>query len=93
MTEGMYFITFLGVLICTAYCTLLERKLLAGAQRRKGPNKVRWKGAVQPLADALKLFLKEEVIPSRANKFCFSYSPCLAFAVSLGLWLVWFQWD
>ncbi len=35
-----FFVTFLGVLVATAYCTLLERKLLAGAQRRKGPNKI-----------------------------------------------------
>jgi len=36
-----YLLSFIGVLVCTAYSTLLERKLLAGAQRRKGPNKVR----------------------------------------------------
>lgn len=86
-----YLLTFVGVLICTAYSTLLERKLLAGAQRRKGPNKVRWKGAVQPLTDALKLFLKQEVIPARARTFLFLYSPCLALRVSLGLWVVWPQ--
>nr|YP_010316111.1 NADH dehydrogenase subunit 1 [Hydroides elegans]UNA71679.1 NADH dehydrogenase subunit 1 [Hydroides elegans] len=81
--------TCLGVLLATAWCTLLERKVLASAQRRKGPNKVVLKGIIQPLADALKLFLKKQVIPSRSNLFLFSLMPCLALTVSLFLWQVW----
>lgn len=77
-----FFVAFLGVLVATAYCTLLERKLLAGAQRRKGPNKISWKGAAQPLADALKLLNKERVVPSRATKSVFLWAPCFALCAS-----------
>ena len=80
---------FLGVLLVTAWSTLLERKLLAGAQRRKGPNKVTFKGIAQPLADALKLLIKKQVVPSRSNWVPFMIMPCLALAISLMLWAVW----
>lgn len=48
-----------GVLINVAFFTLLERKILGLSQYRKGPNKVRYGGVLQPIADAVKLFLKE----------------------------------
>jgi len=51
--------TFLGVLIRIPFFTLLERKVLRYIQNRKGPNKVRILGLLQPLSDGLKLFLKE----------------------------------
>lgn len=80
--------TCLGVLIATAWSTLLERKILARAQRRKGPNKVSLKGVAQPLADALKLFIKKQVTPSRSNVVPFVTIPCLALTISLFLWQV-----
>nr|QUG10612.1 NADH dehydrogenase subunit 1 [Hydroides norvegica] len=81
--------TCLGVLLTTAWCTLLERKVLASAQRRKGPNKVSLKGVAQPLADALKLLTKKQVIPSRSNWLPFILMPSLALTISLFLWQVW----
>jgi len=77
--------TCLGVLMATAWCTLLERKILARAQRRKGPNKISLKGVAQPLADALKLLSKKQVIPRRSNVIPFVVMPCLALTISLFL--------
>lgn len=77
--------TCVGVLLATAWCTLLERKILARAQRRKGPNKMSVKGVAQPLADALKLLTKKQVVPSRANLIPFVAIPRLALVISLFL--------
>lgn len=71
------------LLISIAYLTLLERKVIASVQRRKGPNVVGLFGLLQPLADGLKLFLKETIIPHQANKILFLFSPILTFALSL----------
>jgi NADH-quinone oxidoreductase subunit H len=76
------------LLIAIAYLTLLERKVIASVQRRKGPNMVGLFGLLQPLADGLKLFLKETIIPNQANKILFLFSPILTFALSLLGWLV-----
>jgi NADH:ubiquinone oxidoreductase subunit H len=62
-------ILMLVVTLIVAAVTLLERKLLALVQRRVGPNFVGYKGRLQYLADALKLFVKGVVIPAEANKF------------------------
>lgn len=64
-----------------ASITLLERKLLALVQRRVGPNFVGYKGRLQYLADALKLFVKGVVIPSESNYFWFLGAPSLVSAV------------
>jgi NADH-quinone oxidoreductase subunit H len=76
------------LLIGVAYTTLLERKLMAGIQRRRGPNVVGIYGLLQPLADGLKLFLKETVIPNNANAMIFIFSPILTFFLSLVTWVV-----
>ena len=76
------------VLISVAFLTLAERKVMAGIQRRKGPNVVGFFGIFQPFADALKLLLKEPVLPSQANTFLFLFAPVLTFALSLVLWAV-----
>jgi NADH:ubiquinone oxidoreductase subunit H len=55
------------LLIAVAYFTLIERKVMGGIQRRRGPNVVGAYGLLQPLADGLKLLLKETVLPSSAN--------------------------
>ena len=55
------------VLISVAYFTLAERKIMGSIQRRRGPNVVGYLGLMQPLADGLKLFAKETVLPSNAN--------------------------
>ena len=66
------FVLFLVPLLLTiAFFTLLERKFMAAIQRRIGPNIIGFFGLLQPLADGLKLFLKESIIPTRANIFLF----------------------
>lgn len=76
------------LLICIAYYTLLERKLMSAMQRRKGPNVVGFYGFLQPLADGLKLFIKQMLIPMQANKFLFVSSSIYTFAMALGHWVV-----
>jgi NADH-ubiquinone oxidoreductase chain 1 len=73
----------LPVLISVAFMTIIERKQLAAHQRRVGPNTVGWYGILQPFSDALKLFLKETVIPSQANKVLFYLAPVSTLVFSL----------
>ena len=71
------------LLISVAYFTLAERKILGAIQRRRGPNVIGVFGILQPLADGLKLFIKEAILPSSANKYVFELSPVVTFIVSL----------
>lgn len=77
-----------AVLIGVAYFTLAERKIMGTIQRRRGPNVVGFQGLLQPLADGLKLFVKETILPSNANKALFLLAPMLTFGLSLLGWLV-----
>jgi NADH-quinone oxidoreductase subunit H len=70
------------VLISVAFFTLLERKIMASIQRRRGPNVVGLMGVLQPFADGLKLLIKETIIPSKANKIIFILAPILALFLS-----------
>ena len=72
----------LPVLLSVAYLTLFERKVLAAAGRRLGPNVVGY-GFLQPLADGLKLLTKETVIPRTADPILFFLSPVISFGLSL----------
>jgi NADH-quinone oxidoreductase subunit H len=81
-------IIIVPLLIAVAYFTLAERKILGAIQRRRGPNVVGVYGLLQPLSDGLKLFTKETVIPSNANKFIFVISPLITFTISLMGWAV-----
>ena len=74
------------VLISVAYLTLAERKVMAAMQQRNGPNAVGFFGLLQPLADGLKLLLKESVIPTNANTFGFVFAPILTLMLSLCGW-------
>nr|YP_009002122.1 NADH dehydrogenase subunit 1 [Sporolithon durum]AGU16687.1 NADH dehydrogenase subunit 1 [Sporolithon durum] len=76
------------LLIAIAYMTLAERKVMAAMQRRKGPNVVGLFGLLQPLADGLKLLIKETVLPSSANLIIFLIAPILTFLLALISWCV-----
>lgn len=78
----------LPVLISVAYLTLAERKIMGGMQQRMGPNVVGFFGLLQPLADGLKLLLKESVIPTNSNTFSFIFAPILTFFLSLLGWSI-----
>src|SRR5579872_2480750 len=76
------------LLLAVAYLTLAERWVLAAAQLRKGPNVVGPFGLFQPLADGLKLLMKETVIPAGANRVVFVAAPIITFVLSLVAWAV-----
>lgn len=78
----------LPLLIAVAYTTLAERKVMASIQRRKGPDIVGIFGLLQPLADGLKLFVKETILPSSANTSIFILAPILTFLFGLLSWCV-----
>lgn len=79
------------ILISVAYLTLLERKVLGYSQLRKGPNIVGLYGILQPLADGVKLFSKEIIIPSHANILFYILAPILTLTFGLVPWFI-FPW-
>jgi NADH-quinone oxidoreductase subunit H len=76
------------LLISVAYFTIAERKIMGIIQRRKGPNVIGFLGLLQPLADGLKLFVKETIFPSNSNIIIFLIAPMLTFILSLIGWAV-----
>jgi NADH-quinone oxidoreductase subunit H len=78
----------LPLLLCVAYLTYAERKIIGYMQIRLGPNRVGPRGWLQPIADALKLLFKEIVIPAGADRFLFLAAPVLAIGPALAAWAV-----
>lgn len=79
----MYLVLVVVVLIGVAFITLFERKILGYVHIRKGPNIVGIGGVLQPLADAVKLFIKEQAFLMRSNYFVYYASPSLNIFLSL----------
>lgn len=85
---GQILLIVLPIMGAVAYLTLAERKVIAAMQLRKGPNVVGPFGLFQPVADGLKLLVKETVIPSGANRVVFILAPMLTFILALVAWAV-----
>ncbi|MCM0080589.1 NADH-quinone oxidoreductase subunit NuoH [Geomonas sp. Red32] len=71
-------VAFVFVLLTVAYATYAERKIIGHMQVRLGPMRTGWHGLLQPIADGVKLFFKEEIVPSQASKFAFLLAPLVA---------------
>ena len=76
------------MMLAVAYLTYAERKVIGYMQVRIGPNRVGFKGLLQPIADGIKLLMKEIIIPSGANKFLFVLAPVITIAPALAAWAV-----
>jgi len=76
------------LLLAVAYATWAERKVLAAIQLRKGPNVVGAFGLLQPFADALKMLMKETIIPAGANRVLFLLAPIVSLTLALMAWAV-----
>jgi NADH-quinone oxidoreductase subunit H len=81
-------IIVMPLMLAVAYLTYAERKIIGWMQVRIGPNRVGYQGLLQPIADAVKLLMKEIIIPSGASKGLFILGPILAIAPALAAWAV-----
>lgn len=91
-TVTLYLLKIVGlivpIMLAVAYLTLAERKVIGYAQVRIGPNRVGYYGLGQPIADGLKLVMKEIILPSKSNKFLFVLAPILSLGPALAAWAV-----
>ena len=76
------------VILCVAYLTYWERKMIGAMHVRLGPNRVGFKGLLQPFADVFKLLTKEVIVPSQANKILFILAPVVTLMPALAAWAV-----
>ncbi|RDH81690.1 MAG: NADH-quinone oxidoreductase subunit NuoH [endosymbiont of Galathealinum brachiosum] len=90
LAENLLYIVIIMVplMLCVAYVTYAERKIIGYMQVRLGPNRVGPKGWLQPIADAVKLMFKEVIIPTNSNKFLFLFAPILTLGPALAAWAV-----
>jgi len=76
------------LMLCVAYITYAERKIIGYMQIRIGPNRVGFRGWLQPIADAMKLMFKEVIIPAKSDKYLFIIAPVLSIMPALAAWAV-----
>ncbi len=90
LAENLMYILLVMVplMLCVAYVTYAERKIIGYMQVRLGPNRVGFKGWLQPIADALKLMFKEVIVPTNASRFLFLIAPILTLGPALAAWAV-----
>ena len=81
-------VVIVPLLLAVAYMTYAERKVIGFMQLRIGPNRVGFKGLLQPIADALKLLLKEIILPDKANIYLYFLAPVLAIMPAIAVWAV-----
>ena len=89
---GQILVITVIVILSVAYLTLAERKVIGYMQARIGPNRVGYKGLLQPFADVIKLLIKEVVVPSRSNHFLFVVAPLLTLTPAFAAWAVMSLW-
>ena len=87
-TIGAALALLVPLLVGVAYTTIAERKILGAMQLRKGPNVVGFWGSLQVIADAMKMLLKEQIIPTGANRVLFVLAPMLTMVLALIAWAV-----
>ena len=88
LTIGKTLALLVPLLIGVAYMTYAERKIMAAMQMRKGPNVVGPFGLLQPFADALKMLMKETIVPTGASRLLFLFAPMLTFMLAMIAWAV-----
>ena len=76
------------LMLCVAYLTYAERKIIGYMQMRIGPNRVGPRGWLQPIADAVKLMFKEVIVPAKSNYYLFVIAPTLSIGPALAAWAV-----
>jgi NADH-quinone oxidoreductase subunit H len=85
---GSIVMVLVPILLTVLYYQLVERWVIGWIQDRKGPNRVGWKGVLQPIADAIKLLMKEQLVPTGASKVLFFLAPIVCVAPALAAWSI-----